>query len=71
MQRFRAAVAPLGDALPGWEILARLGRALGAPDPLYTAARAEQVFNALAQARSAFAGMTYRALGDSGRVVAP
>jgi len=69
VQRFRAALAPLGEALPGWEILARLGRALNAQDPVFTAARAEQVFNALVEARPSFAGMTYRALGDSGRVV--
>src|SRR5215813_4619649 len=69
VQRFRAALAPLGEALPGWEILVRVGQALNAQDAVFTVARAEQVFNALVQARPPFAGMTYRALGDSGRVV--
>jgi len=70
VQRFRPALAPLGEALPGWEILARLGRALNAPGAVFTATRAEQVFNALVEARPPFAGMTYRTLGDSGRMVA-
>ncbi len=30
VQRVRAAVAPAGDALPGWEILSHLARKLGA-----------------------------------------
>src|SRR5262249_27900975 len=42
VQRFRAALPPLGEALPGWEILVRVGRTLsGAPDSLNSAARAE------------------------------
>jgi NADH-quinone oxidoreductase subunit G len=68
VQRFRRALDPPGDALPGWEILARLGRGLGLPDQLYAAERAEQVFNALAASRPPFAGMTYRGLGDAGRM---
>jgi len=69
VQRFRAALTPLGDALPDWQILARLGRALGARDPLYLAERAEQVFNLLVASRPPFAGMTYRGLGDAGRMI--
>jgi NADH-quinone oxidoreductase subunit G len=69
VQRFRRALDPLGDALPGWEILARLGRALGSQDQLFSAERAEQVFSALATSRPPFAGMTYRGLGDAGRMI--
>ena len=69
VQRFRRALDPLGDALPTWEILARLGRALGLRDQPYMAERAEQVFHALATARPPFAGMTYRGLGETGRIV--
>ena len=69
VQRFRRALDPLGDALPGWEILARVGRVLGASDPACMAERAEQVFGALAAARPPFAGMTYRGLGDAGQKV--
>ena len=69
VQRFRAALTPLGEALPDWQILARLGRAVGARDPLYLAGRAEQVFTALAASVAPFSGMTYRGLGDTGQMV--
>jgi NADH-quinone oxidoreductase subunit G len=69
VQRFRRALDPLGDALPGWEILTRLGRALGGADPLFMAGRAEQVFNALVTARPPFGGTSYRSLGDAGERV--
>jgi predicted molibdopterin-dependent oxidoreductase YjgC len=69
VQRFRAALSPLGAALPDWDILARLGRALGAGDHAFTAGRAEQVFNALAASVPQFAGMSYRGLGDTGQMV--
>ena len=41
VQRLHAAIAPAGQARPGWEIAARLGRALGAT---WTYADAKQVF---------------------------
>jgi predicted molibdopterin-dependent oxidoreductase YjgC len=66
VQRFRTAVPPLGQALPDWEILARLARAMSAGGPVGQAERAEQVFTALAGAVPAFQGITYRALGDLG-----
>jgi NADH-quinone oxidoreductase subunit G len=69
VQRFRTVVEPLGDAVADWDILGRLGRALGAGDPALAATRAEQVFTALAGHVPAFAGMTYRAIGDAGLVV--
>jgi NADH-quinone oxidoreductase subunit G len=71
VQRLRAATAPVGEALPDWAILARLGRALGSREPACAAERAEHVFDALAASVPAFAGMTYRALGDGGLVVRP
>ncbi len=66
VQRFRTAVPPLGEALPDWTILGRVGALVGgaaAPE------RAELVFNALAAGTPAFAGMTYRSIGDAGLVV--
>ena len=69
VQRFRTVVEPLGDAVADWDILGRLGRALGGADPALAATRAEQIFTALAGHVPAFAGMTYRALGDAGLVV--
>jgi predicted molibdopterin-dependent oxidoreductase YjgC len=69
VQRFRTALPPLGEALPDWTILARLGRILGADGPAFTAERAERVFAALVSAVPGFAGMSYRALGDRGLVL--
>jgi predicted molibdopterin-dependent oxidoreductase YjgC len=69
VQRFRTAVEPLGEAMADWSILGRVGRALGGADAAFTATRAEQVFTALAGQVPAFAGMTYRGLGDAGLVV--
>jgi NADH-quinone oxidoreductase subunit G len=71
VQRFRAALPPLGEALPDWDILVRLGRILGADGPAFAAERAERVFAALAAAVPGFAGMSYRALGDRGLGLAP
>ncbi len=63
VQRFWQAVPPLGEARADWEILAELGRALG---QAWHPARAEHVFRELAAAVPAFAGLSYRALGDQG-----
>jgi NADH-quinone oxidoreductase subunit G len=68
VQRFRKALPPLGESLPDWEILARVGHALELP---FRPARAEGCFTALGQAVPAFAGLTYRSLGDTGQQVAP
>jgi NADH-quinone oxidoreductase subunit G len=70
VQRFRTALPPLGEARADWDILARVGRALGAAEPVFQAERAEQVFRALAAAVPAFGGLSYRSLGDSGQAVA-
>jgi predicted molibdopterin-dependent oxidoreductase YjgC len=69
VQRFRTALDPLGQARADWEVLGQLGRALGALDPIHRAERAEQVFSALAAAVPAFAGLSYRAIGDAGMTV--
>ena len=42
VQRLHAAIAPAGQSRPGWEIAARLGRALGAA---WAYADAKQVFS--------------------------
>jgi NADH-quinone oxidoreductase subunit G len=65
VQRFRMAFAPLGRALPDWEILARITQAVrGEPRP----SRAEECFRALAAAVAPFAAMTYRGIGDGGQM---
>jgi predicted molibdopterin-dependent oxidoreductase YjgC len=67
VQRFRPAVAPLGEALPEWEMLGRILAALGEPP---SATRAEHWFRQLTGAVPAFAGLSYQSLGDTGRVIA-
>ena len=68
VQRFRAALTPLGQAVPAWELVGRLLAGLGqAP----TATRAEQWFRALSAAVPAFSGMSYRTIADQGAVVTP
>ncbi len=66
VQRFRAALPPLGEALGEWEIVGRVLGTLGQP---VTASRAEHWFRALADAVPAFAGLSYQSLGDRGRPV--
>jgi NADH-quinone oxidoreductase subunit G len=67
VQRFRAAVEPLGLALAEWDLLGRVLAALGEPP---AGSRAEHWFRALAAAVPAFGALTYQALGDAGRMVA-
>jgi NADH-quinone oxidoreductase subunit G len=69
VQRFRTAVPPLGSAWPDWMILSFVGKAMGFTDPVFAAERSEQIFNALANAAPPFAGLTYRAIGDTGALV--
>jgi NADH-quinone oxidoreductase subunit G len=67
VQRFRTAVAPLGSALPEWDLL---GRVLAAGGEAPTATRAEHWFRELARTVGDFAGLTYARLGDTGAMVA-
>jgi NADH-quinone oxidoreductase subunit G len=66
VQRFRQALAPLGEARADWQILGAIGRTAGVAGTSVTAERAEGVFAALAAAVPAFAGLSYRAIGDGG-----
>ncbi|MBI1734248.1 MAG: molybdopterin-dependent oxidoreductase [Candidatus Rokubacteria bacterium] len=67
VQRFRQAIDPLGESRPDWDVLGRLAVALGAPA---TATRAEHWFRDLAAAEAAFAGLSYRTVGDTGQMAA-
>jgi len=67
VQRFRAAVEPLGEALAAWDLLGRLLGPLGVPP---AGARAELWFRELATTVSAFAGLTYQSIGDGGAMLA-
>jgi NADH-quinone oxidoreductase subunit G len=64
VQRFRKAMEPLGESLPDWGILSRIGEAIGLG---LRPASAEDLFRALAREVRAFSGLTYRLLGDRGR----
>ena len=66
VQRFRTAVEPLGSARADWDVL---GRVLAAVTRAPVPERAEQWFRRLGEAVPAFAGMTYRSIGDDGQVV--
>ena len=66
VQRFRTALDPLGAALADWEIIGRVAHALRAEA---RPARAEECFRGLAAAVPAFAGTTYRSIGDGGQMV--
>ena len=67
VQRFRAGVEPLGDALAGWDAI---GRVLAAAGLSPAGSRAEHWFRELAKRVAAFAGLTYQAIGDGGAMVA-
>jgi NADH-quinone oxidoreductase subunit G len=68
VQRFRQAVDPLGESRPDWDALTRV--AIGLGGGAGSATRAEHWFRDLAAAEPAFAGLTYRALGETGQMVA-
>ena len=63
VQRFSAAVAPPGEARPGWRVLAELLGLLTGEAPLPSA---EAAFAALAAAAEPFRGLGYATLGAEG-----
>ena len=67
VQRFWPAVAPRGEARADWEILAAVAGALGHD---WRPLRPERLFRDLAAHVPAFAGLSYKALGDHGAPVA-
>ncbi len=66
VQRFWRAVPPWQEARADWEILAEVAQACGHEG---RPARTEHLFRELAGGVAAFAGLTYRALGDHGAIV--
>jgi NADH-quinone oxidoreductase subunit G len=67
VQRFRAAVEPLGEARAGWDVIGRVLTAMGTPA---TKTRAEHWFREMAASVTAFAGLSYQGIGDGGGMVA-
>jgi predicted molibdopterin-dependent oxidoreductase YjgC len=60
VQRFEAAVEPVGKALPGWQILRDLGQRFGVAEPFADAA---DVFDELVRAAPIYEGLSYDVLG--------
>ncbi len=63
VQLLRRAFDPLGEALSGWEMLRRLGNALGGE---YDFATAGEVFDELARKEDKFAGLSHGDIGELG-----
>jgi formate dehydrogenase alpha subunit len=61
--RIQKAVEPVGHALPDWQIIARLSKAMGY-DIHYESA--EDIFNEMAALTKSYAGMTYERMGLDG-----
>ncbi len=59
VQRFYAAIQPVGEARADWQIVAQIGEKVGLGKP---AVAAGLVFNEIAQAVPQYKGMTYRTL---------
>ena len=66
VQRFRGAVPPPGDARARWELAAAVLEAFGRP---LGATSARELFVRVAAAHADYAGLDYRALAGSGRVL--
>jgi predicted molibdopterin-dependent oxidoreductase YjgC len=66
VQRFHAAVAPLGESLSDLEILNRLALDLDVP---LAGTSAAGVLAEIGQTVSAFAGMTWQTVGSKGRLL--
>jgi predicted molibdopterin-dependent oxidoreductase YjgC len=67
VQRCRAAVEPLGEALAGWDLVGRVLSLLGGAA---AGGRAELWFRELTRTVPAFAGLTYQSIGDGGAMLA-
>ncbi len=63
VQLLHRAFDPLGDSLAGWDLLARLGNALGGD---YDFSSAGEVFDELVLKEDKFAGLSYGKIGELG-----
>jgi NADH-quinone oxidoreductase subunit G len=66
VQRFQAAIPPIGQALPDLDIISRLAAAMGSPQ---IGGSPGQVFREIGAQVAAFEGMTYESVGDSGQML--
>lgn len=68
VQRFQAAVPPIGASLPDLDILSRLALELGVS---LSGTNAAAVFGEIAQTVAAFTGMTWQSVGTTGQLLMP
>ncbi len=66
VQRFHAAVPPIGQSMPDLEIITRLAAELGV---ILSGNSAEEVFCEIGKSVEAFAGMTWQGVGESGQLL--
>jgi NADH-quinone oxidoreductase subunit G len=66
VQRFQAAVPPLGQSLPDLEIISRLADGLGISGFGFSA---EAAFGEIGESVGAFAGMTWQSVGNTGQLL--
>ncbi len=66
VQRFHAAVPPIGKSLPDLDILAQLAKELGID---LTAASAERVLEEIGKNVEGFEGMTWQSVGKTGQLL--
>ena len=67
VQRVRKAIEPVGEARADWEIFQELSNRMGYPMNYQSA---EEVFDEIAQVTPSYAGMSYRASGRGGALLA-
>ena len=65
IQRVRAALKPLGDSLPDWEIICRVAREMG-EDSRFSFASPEQVWEEIRWVWPEASGITYKRLDEGG-----
>jgi NADH-quinone oxidoreductase subunit G len=66
VQKFQAAIPPIGESLPDLEIFSKVAAGLGVN---LDSVAAEEVFLSIGKNMEAFAGMTYQTLGESGQLL--
>jgi formate dehydrogenase alpha subunit len=64
VQRVRAAIEPVGESKPDWEIICMLARKLGAAG--FDFSSPEEVFEEIRKVTPSYAGITYERLGAHG-----
>ncbi len=67
VQKIERAFPPMGEALSDWEIILRLAQAMGI---YFTYRQAEDIFREIARQVPAFSGMSYKQLGEKGKMLA-